>query len=234
MKSPPATTFAIGAGVDHVPKWQGSAKNENRGIPYIDINWRDQVEFSTVKGLIIDVLHGERWHGGLIGTMVWGRSRKDLGGLDVPTLQNTVQGGVYLEYAVTSEASLGVRWRHDLQNTRVSYGELYGELELPKIGHLEHDLHLSLEAMNGAGMRRFFGLSPEDAAHLGVASYTPGAGQSRTTLSYEGFLPTSEATGIAFSATLGRLSANAANSPLVQNFGSSRQKELMAAFVYHF
>lgn len=230
----PATTFAFGAGVDHLPKWQGSAKNENRGIPYIDINWRDQVEFSTVKGLIIDVLHGQRWHGGLIGTMVWGRSRKDLGSLDVPTLQNTVQGGLFLEYALAPEASLGVRWRHDLQDTGVAYGEVYGELELPKVGYLEHDLRLSLEAMNGRGMRRFFGLSAEDAARLGVASYTPGAGLSRTAVSYEGFLPTSKATGIAFSAIRGRLSSNAANSPLVRNFGSATQKEVVAAFVYHF
>jgi len=232
--TPPDTIFAFGAGIDHLPRWQGSAKSENRPIPYIDINWRDQVEFSTVKGLIIDLIHGEQWHGGIIGTLVWGRSIKDLAGLKVPTLRNTVQGGLYLEYALTPQATVGVRLRQDLQNTGVSYGELYGELELPKLGYLEHDLRLSLEGMNQTGMRRFFGLSAQDAARLGVSAYQPDAAMNKTSLTYEGFQPTSESTGIAFGATFGRLNSTAANSPLIRNFGSRTQKEVVVAFVYHF
>jgi outer membrane scaffolding protein for murein synthesis (MipA/OmpV family) len=228
------TTIALGGGVDRMPRWAGSAKSEIRPVPYIDINWRDQVEFSTVKGLIIDLLHGERWNGGLIGTMVWGRSTRELAGLQVPTLKNTVQGGVYLEYGLTPELTLGARLRHDIQNTRVSYGEIYAELALPKIGYLEHDIRLTLEAMNEVGMRRFFGLSVRDAARLGVAEYNPKAGVSKTLLTYEGFLPTSESTGIAYSANIGRLSKGASDSPLVRNFGSAVQKEFVAAFVYHF
>ncbi len=236
-KSEPArqeTTYAFGAGLDRLPRWMGSGRNEIRPVPYVDINWRDQVEFSTVKGLVIDLLYGKRWHGGLVGTMVWGRSSHDLAGLQVPTLQNTMQWGGYLEYGLTPELSLGVRLRHDIQNTRVAYGEVYAELALPKIGYLEHDIHFSQEAMNHAGMRRFFGLSAEDAARLGVNEYDPKAGASKTSLTYEGFLPTSESTGIAFSATVGRLNAGASDSPLVRNFGATVQKEIVAAFVYHF
>ena len=231
---PPETIVALGFGLDRLPKWQGSAKSEIRPIPYIDINWRDQIEFSTVKGLIVDLLHGERWHGGVIGTLVWGRTKKELAGLNVPTLRNTIQGGVYLEYAVTPQATLGVRLRQDIQNTGVSYGEIYGELELPKLGYLEHDLRLTVEGMNQKGMRRFFGLSAQDAARLGTSEYQPGTAVSKTSLTYEGFQPTSESTGIAFGATIGRLGSAAANSPLVRNYGSRTQKEVMAAFVYHF
>lgn len=224
----------MGAGVDYLSRWQGSAKNESRPIPYIDVNWRDQVEFSTVKGLIIDLLHGEQWHGGVVGTMVWGRSTKDLAGLKIPTLRNTVQGGLYLEYAPTEQTTLGVRLRHDLQNTGVSYGEIYGELELPKVGYLEHDVRLSVEGMNQAGMRRFFGLSAQDGARLGVSAYQPGAAMSKTSLTYEGFQPTSESTGIVFGASIGWLGSTPANSPLVKNFGSRKQTEVLAAFIYHF
>lgn len=232
--TPPGTIFALGVGIDHLPRWQGSAKTENRPLPYIDINWRDQVEFSTVKGLVIDLLNGEQWHGGIIGTLVWGRSTKDLAGLRVPTLRNTVQGGLYLEYSPTPQTTLGVRLRHDLQNTGVAYGEVYGEMELPKVGYLEHDLRISVEGMNQKGMRRFFGLSSRDAAQLGISAYQPNAAASKTSLTYEGFMPTSASTGIVFGATIGRLSTAAGNSPLVRNFGSRQQKEVVAAFVYHF
>jgi len=228
------TTIALGGGLDRMPRWAGSAKSEIRPVPYIDVSWRDQVEFSTVKGLIIDLLHGERWNGGLIGTMVWGRSTRELAGLQVPTLKNTIQGGVYLEYGLTPELTLGARLRHDIQNTGVFYGEIYTELTLPKVGYLEHDVRVGLEAMNESGMRRFFGLSSRDATRLGVSEYNPKAGASKTLLTYEGFLPTSESTGIAFSANIGRLSKSASDSPLVRNFGSAVQKEFVAAFVYHF
>lgn len=226
--------IALGAGLDKLPSWQGSRKTEVRRVPYIDINWQDRIELSTVKGLSIDLLHGEHWHGGLIGTMVWGRSGKDLDGLNVPTLINTLQGGVYLEYAVTPTLSLGVRLRHDLQNTGVFYAEAYTELELPKIGYLEHDIHVSLEAMNRAGMHRFFGLSAQDASKLGVSAYSPQAGLNKTSITYEGFHPLSESTGVVFGATLGRLNSEAANSPLVKRFGAAIQREFFGAFFYHF
>lgn len=231
---PAEIIVALGAGLDKLPRWQGSRKTEVRRVPYIDINWQDRIELSTVKGLSIDLLHGEKWHGGLIGTMVWGRSSKDLDGLAVPTLINTLQGGLYLEYAVTSALSLGVRLRHDIQNTGVSYAEAYAELELPKIGYLEHDIHISQEAMNRSGMRRFFGLSAQDATKLGVSAYSPRAGLHKTSITYEGFHPTSESTGIVFGATIGRLNSEAANSPLVKNFGAAMQREFFGAFLYHF
>ena len=228
------TTFAFGAGIDRVPRWAGSKKSEIRPIPYIDINWRDQVQFSSVKGLIIDLIHGERWHGGLTGTLVWGRSARELAGLQVPTLKNTAQGGAYLECSLTPKLALGARVRQDIQNTGVAYGEIYAELELPKISYLEHDVRITQEAMNREGMRRFFGITAQDAAHLEVNEYSPKAGVSKTTLTYEGFLPTSESTGIAFSANLSHLNAGASRSPLVRNFGSAFQKEFVAAFIYHF
>lgn len=231
---PAEITVALGAGLDKLPRWQGSRKTEVRRVPYIDINWQDRIELSTVKGLIIDLLHGDKWHGGLIGTMVWGRSAKDLDGLNVPTLINTLQGGLYLEYAVTPAFSLGVRLRHDIQNTGVSYAEAYAELELPKIGYLEHDIHISQEAMNRAGMHRFFGLSAQDATRLGVSAYAPQAGLNKTSITYEGFHPTSESTGIVFGATIGRLNSEAANSPLIKNFGASIQREFFGALLYHF
>ena len=228
--------YALGAGQYRLPRWIGARTNETIPIPFFDINWRDQVELSSADGLVVDLLHGERWHGGLVGTMVWGRSRKDLQALAgrLGTLKDTVQGGVYLEYALTPWFTLGGRWRHDIETTRGAYTDLYAELDLPDIGPIEHSLKLSGEAMNRKAMRRFFGVNEQEARALGIAGYAPGAGASRVFLSYDTFIPTSQHTGFAVSIGTARLVGNAANSSVVRSFGKTRQNDAMVAFAIQF
>lgn len=236
QKAAPATTFAFGLGGERLPRWLGAAGSKTWTVPYVNINWQDRIEFSTVDGLVADLLHGEHWHGGLVGTMMWGRSRNDLGRLAdrVPTRSNTLQGGVYLEYAFTKELSVGVRLRHDIQPTHAAYGDLYADLDLPSIGFVEHSLRVAGEAMNRSAMQRFFGVSPEDSVRLGTSAYQPNGGRSQVSVTYDAFVPTSQSTGVAFAASYGRLSQAAAASPLVRSFGSPHQRNLMGAFVYHF
>lgn len=228
--------YALGAGQYRLPRWIGARTNETIAIPFFDINWRDQVELSSADGLVVDLLHGERWHGGLVGTMVWGRSRRDLQGLAgrLGTLKDTVQGGVYLEYALTPWFTLGGRWRHDIETTRGAYTDLYAELDLPDIGPIEHSLKLSGEAMNRKAMRRFFGVNEQEARALGIAGYAPGAGASRVFLNYDTFIPTSQHTGFAISVGTARLVGNAANSSVVRSFGKTRQNDAMVAFAIQF
>lgn len=234
--APPAQdlTIGLGLGLDRLPRWMGSAARENRTVPYLHINWQDRFELSTVNGLILDAINGSSWHGGLVGTMIWGRSTSDLAKLPIPTLKNTFQGGAYLEYAWTRELTTGLRLRYDLNGTRGAYADLYAEIDLPAPEPFSHSLRLAAEAMNATAMGRFFGLSALTATGLGVAPYQPGGGLSRYALTYDGFIPTSEHTGIAFAATIGKLTGRAADSPLVRNFGSASQKDFMAAFVVHF
>jgi len=228
--------YALGAGQYRLPRWIGARTNETIAIPFFDINWRDQVELSSADGLVVDLLHGERWHGGLVGTMVWGRSRKDLQALAgrLGTLKDTVQGGVYLEYALTPWFTLGGRWRHDIETTRGAYTDLYAELDLPDIGPIEHSLKLSGEAMNRKAMRRYFGVNDQEARALGIPAYAPGGGSSRVFLSYDTFIPTSQHTGFAVSIGTARLVGNAANSSLIHSFGKTRQNDAMVAFAVQF
>lgn len=229
-------SYGLGAGFERYPRWFGAARNKTLPIPYLNINWQDRLMFSTVDGLTADLIHGERWHGGLVGTLVWGRSGQDLGNLAgrVPTRNNTVQAGAYLEYALTKELSLGWRVRHDIQGTGVAYSDIYADLDLPGIGPIEHSVKASVEGMNKSGMQRFFAVDAATAANLGTSTYLPGAGLSQYSVAYQAFVPTSEHTGFAIGASLGKLTRTASQSPLVRDFGSSYQKNLMAAFVVHY
>ncbi|MGE5493476.1 MAG: MipA/OmpV family protein [Actinomycetota bacterium] len=235
-KGEESTTFAFGAGGAQMPRWLGSNRKKSFSVPYININWKDRVEFSTTNGLIVDLIHNGPWHGGVVGTMMWGRSYGDLGSLStrVPTRTNTLQGGLYLEYAVTKELSVGTRLRHDIQGTGAAYADVYADMDLPSPGLIDHSVRVAAEAMNRSAMRRYFGVAPDTAAALGTSAYQPGAGASQVTVSYDLFVPTSQSTGVAFSAGYGRLARTPGDSPLVRDFGSVHQRNAMAAFLYHF
>ncbi|MDB5888084.1 MAG: hypothetical protein JWM03_956 [Rhodocyclales bacterium] len=230
------TVVAIGVGVERQPSWLGAATHKTHPVPYLDITWHDQVELSTTDGLSIDFLHGEHWHGGLVGTLMWGRSSQDLGVLAnrINTLHNTLQAGTYIEYAITKSLSAGLRWRHDIQGTGTAYGDVYTELGLPAPGSIEHSIKLDAQAMNGAAMRRFFGVSPETASALGTAPYRPNGGFNSLSATYQIFVPTSQHTGISFAIDWSRLRGAAAQSPLVRNFGSRNQRNVMLAAIMDF
>jgi outer membrane scaffolding protein for murein synthesis (MipA/OmpV family) len=235
-KAEETTTFAFGAGGAQMPRWLGSNRKKSFSVPYININWKDRVEFSTTNGLIVDLIHNGPWHGGVVGTMMWGRSYGDMGSLSarVPTRTNTVQGGLYLEYAVTKELSVGTRVRHDIQGTGAAYADVYADMDLPSPGLIDHSVRVTAEAMNRSAMRRYFGVASDTAAALGTSAYQPGAGASQVSVSYDLFVPTSQSTGVAFSAGYGRLARTPGDSPLVRDFGSVHQRNAMAAFLYHF
>lgn len=230
------TTFAIGLGVERQPSYLGAATHKTHPIPYLDINWHDQIEISTTDGLVIDLLNGEHWHGGVVGTLVWGRSAKDLGALAsrVNTLNNTEQGGGYLEYDFTKNISAGIRWRHDVQSTGAAYTDVYTEFELPTPGFIEHSVKLNAAAMNRSTMRRFFGVSADVASALGTSSYQPNGGFASITATYQLFVPTSKHSGVSFEIDWSRLHGAAAQSSLVRNFGSRNQRNIALAAIYSF
>jgi MipA family protein len=231
-----ATVLAFGAGVERMPKWLGATQSKNQAIPYFDINWQDRVELSSTDGLIIDLIHAKPWHGGLIGSMVWGRSDNDLGELAkaVPTLNNTIQGGAYVEYDFTKELTTGVRLSHDIQSTGAAYGDVYADLDLPGIWLVEHSLKFDMAFMNQSAMRRNFGLSSEAATALNVSAYSPSSGLESATLTYQAFVPTSRSTGFVLGAAWSSLAGRASESPLVRSYGSKIQRTYMAAFLVHF
>jgi outer membrane scaffolding protein for murein synthesis (MipA/OmpV family) len=230
-----APTYAFGAGAQRLPAWQGSKDRRNQGIPYVDIEIPGLGELSTSDGLTVDLIHGEHWHGGIYGSWLWGRTRDALGPLGgkVASLSPRFQGGGYLEYAFTKKFSVGSHVAHDT-NGAGAYAALYADYQLPDVWYIQHSVELKVEGMNGPAMRRFFGVTPSEADTLGTRAWRPGAGGESADIEYDAFIPTSQQTGIALAVTYGKLYGDAASSPLVSRFGSTRQVTETLAFVYHF
>lgn len=230
-----APTYAFGAGMQRMPTWQGSKDHRNQAVPYVDIDLPGVGELSTTDGLTIDLLGDDRWHGGIYGNWLWGRTHDDLGSLGgkVASLSPRFIGGGYLEYDIDKQLTVGTHVAHDLDGAG-SYWGVYADYQLPKVWYIEHSLEVLVEGMDGAAMRRFFGITPTEAGNLGTRPWHPGGGRQQASLGYDAFIPTSERTGFALGLTYGRLLGNAAASPLVRRFGSRNQFTQTLAFVYHY
>lgn len=227
---------AVGLGPQWRPDWLGSREGSMRIEPWFDIEWGDTVALSSDDGLTVDFLRGEHWHGGLAGGMQRGRSAKDLGELasKVHTLQNTLQGGVFLEYEWFRGLDAGLRLSHDIQGTGAAQAMAYVDVGVPGTENFEHGFRLSLDAMNASGMRRHFGVSQSEAAALGSSAWTPGAGVSRLALDYGARYQLSRKVAVGAVAEYARLIGKAGASPLVSEHGSVGQRYLQIFVAYSF
>jgi outer membrane protein len=227
-------TFAGGIGVAHLPSWAGAKTSRSQPIPYIDIEIPNRLSLSTEDGLQLDLIHGRALHGGIYGDYQWGRESDDLGVLrqKIAPLSPRLTLGGYLEWQLDKQIDAGADLSHDIDGAG-AYLKLYGEWDLPTVGLLQHSLQLSWQAMNGAAMRRFFGISPAQASNLQVQAWQPGGGSQLATLEYDLFMPTSKHTGFALAVVYGRLLGGAGSSPLVARFGSRTQWNESLAFIYH-
>lgn len=224
----------LGGGVERMPAWMGSSEHRDQAVPYIQADLPWHITLSTLDGLTVDLIHGQQWRGGLYGNYLWGRDRDEL---DVPlagvvdSLSPRLNGGGYLEYQATVQLNLGATLSHDTQGAG-AYLNVYADYDLPAVGYIEHSLQLQWQGMNGPAMRRFFGVTPEQAAKLGVTPWSPGAGSQQVSLEYDAYIPTSVHTGFALAVNYTRLLGDAADSPLVRSFGTPNQLTTTLAFVY--
>lgn len=226
----------LGAGVQRMPGWMGSSEHRNQPVPYIDAELPWHITLSTLDGLTVDFIHSDQWRGGLYGNYLWGREHSDLGpklGGIMDSLSPRINGGGYLEYQATKAFSVGGNLAHDTQGAG-AYLNLYADCDLPAIGYFNHSVQLQWQAMNGPAMRRFFGVTPEQAAKLDISPWSPGAGSQQISFEYDAYMPTSVHTGVALAINYARLLGNASGSPLVQRYGSANQLTTTLAFVYRY
>jgi outer membrane protein len=227
-------TFAGGIGVEHRPSWTGAATSRYQAVPFIDIEIPDRFSLSTQDGLQLDLIGGQILHGGLYGDYQWGRESDDLRALrgKIDPLSPRLTAGGYLQWQLGKPVDVGANLSHDTQGAG-AYFQLYAEWDLPPVWRLQQSVQLAWKSMNGAAMRRFFGVSPAQASVLQVRPWQPGAGSQLASLEYDLFVPTSKHTGFALAVVYGRLLGDARDSPLVMRFGSRSQWNESLAFVYH-
>ncbi len=225
----------LGGGFIHLPRWQGSRTHRDQAAPYVQVKLEDRLTLSTEDGATLDLIHAEHLHGGLYGNYQWGRSHEDLAKLagKVASLSPRLNAGGYVEYDFSEAQNIGATFAHDTLGAG-AYVNAYAFTSLPEIGRYEHGLQLQWQWMNGPAMRRFFGLTPGEAARLGVPAWQPGSGSQQIGLEYDGMIPLGRHLATVFSVSYARLLGNAADSPLVREFGTPDQFTYSVALVYRF
>ncbi|WP_329741040.1 MipA/OmpV family protein [Dyella sp. A6] len=227
--------YAVGGGVNIMPGWSGSKTQYASPVPYFDIEVPNVISLSSNSGLQVDLIRGKVLHGGIYGGYEWGREHDDMGYIagKVPTLSPRFDAGGYLEWQLTKNIDAGTSLSHDLDGA-TTYWKVYAEWDLPSVGYFEHSLQVELQTLNGAGMRRLYGINPSQAARLGTSTWQPGASPQQASLEYDVFLPTSRNTGVAMALRCSYLLGNAADSPLVRRYGTPWQPSATLAFIYHY
>ncbi|HEX7815758.1 MipA/OmpV family protein [Dyella sp.] len=232
----PDLTNYIGAGVIRMPGWLGSNNHRDQWAPFVQVTVDKVITLSTSDGLTVDFIHHDGWQGGLYGNYMWGRSHDDLGARlagKIDSLSPRLNGGGYIEYHPNEAMNFGATLSHDTQGAG-AYFNLYLDSGLPPIWGIEHSVQIQWQAMNQAAMRRFFGVTYDQAALLGTQAWRPGAGGQQIELEYDAMVPVTRRTGILFALDYARLLGDAADSPLVRHFGSANQISTSLGLVYRF
>lgn len=230
-----ASVFAFGAGVQRFPAYAGASSQRNEAVPYVNIEYQG-FDLSTLDGLQWDFIRNPGLSGGIYGNYRWGRDTGDLprslqGRLN--PLSPRLHVGGFLEWQINKPLDVGANLSHDTDGAG-AYLNVYTDYTLPNIWYLQHSVTINVEALNGAGMRRYYGISPREASRLDIQPWHPGAGGENASLEYDLFVPTSLHTGVALAVNYARLYGGAGNSPLVTQFGSRSQWTESMAFLYHF
>ena len=234
--APASDTFTNygGIGVARMPAWQGSDNHRNQWVPMLQVTVDKVITLSTSDGLTVDFIHHDGWEGGFYGNYMWGRTSDDLGTRlrgRVDPLSPRLNAGGYLEYHPNEVVNFGATLSHDTDGAG-AYLNVYVDSGLPPVFGIEQSLQLQWQAMNGAAMRRFFGVTPAQAGALDTRSWRPNAGSQQIELEYDALIPLGKRLAILASLDYARLLGNASDSPLVQHFGSANQWTTTLGVVY--
>ena len=232
--------IVMGAGLAHLPDYEGSDDYERRGAPLIDIEYRDFV-FLRQSSLGISVLKfkdvqsNRALHAGPL--LHLGRDRDEN---DNPALRGLGDLDISVEAGVFTNLTLG-SWQfrltlfRDISHTHdglVAQGSV--GWSFPMTPRLRASIGTSATWTDGSYMQTYFGITPGQAAASGLRPYQAGSGGKDITSSVRLEYALSNHWLLAGGFSFKRLLSDAANSPLVADVGSASQITAAAFIAYRF
>ncbi|TVP47540.1 MAG: MipA/OmpV family protein [Halomonas sp.] len=213
---------SIGAGVAYAPDYLGSDDYDTRLLPSLQLSYGDTLSISPRSGIEWHAIRNGSWTVSPFIGYTFGRNNKG----DISAFEK-VDGG----------ATLGVRvgyaqraWYHSIAASTPITGDMDGtEFEVASAWRapLSERLFLSVSPSVHYGNEKWteslFGVSAHDSERSGIATYDPGGGYWRLGLSSSltyALTPEWSATGFVGASYL---TANASDSPIVEDLGSEWQ-----------
>jgi outer membrane protein len=235
---PKTWDVTLGVAAVMFPKYEGSDGFAYWPLPYIDVKWKDTVFLNTFEGLGWNAWKTRNFRVGPIVTYV-------LPGEKLDGADNTdfgIYGGLFAEFAFDY-------WKFDAKLLQSLMGSSEGQkIELGMGAGLKLERTVSLFTRLSTTwaseneMKTYFGLSDREASDVTkeqkasprVLTYAPGAGMKDVALSLNVGWDVSGRWKVIGEGKYARLLGDAADSPLVDRFGSANQFTLWTGVAYKF
>jgi MipA family protein len=165
----------LGAGAGVGPKYEGGRKMQFGALPLVDVTWRDRV---FLHGLSVGAyaINTERFK--LAASVGYGGGRKEKDGprlAGMGKVKSAIQPSIMASYTIEPLTVSAVVTR-DLGGARGTTATLGAELEVPVTERLSLTGGLSATWADGNHMKRYFGVSAEQATTSRNAQYRASSG----------------------------------------------------------
>ncbi len=149
------------------------------------------------------------------------RKRQKVGGLDAVGF--TIELGGFAHYSISPNFRLSVDVRQGINGHKGMVGMIGADYVMRDGDRWLFSIGPRLTASNGRYARAYFGVSPREAAATGIAAYDPGSGAISVGATASTHRQIDRRWGLFGYAKYDRMIGDAANSPVVQRFGSRDQ-----------
>ncbi|MCC7167781.1 MAG: MipA/OmpV family protein [Rhodospirillales bacterium] len=235
---PKTWDVTLGLAAIMFPKYEGADAVTVWPLPYIDVKWKDTIFLNTFEGLGWNAWKTRNFRVGpvvtyvLPGDKISGANDTDFG----------IYGGLFAEFAFDY-------WKFDAKILQSLMGSSEGQkAEIGMGAGIKLERKVSLFARLSTSwaseneMKTYFGLSDREASDVTqfqnakpkVLTYAPGAGMKDVALSLNVGWDVSERWKILGEGKYAYLLGDAADSPLVDRFGSANQFTLWTGVAYKF
>jgi outer membrane scaffolding protein for murein synthesis (MipA/OmpV family) len=226
----------VGGGGLYTPDYEGSDDYRFRALPYFRVQYQDWATLSVPEGLKLAAINdGGFKAGGILGYRFDRDSGDNIALRGLGDVDGAVELGAFAEYkfdaiklslegrqGVSGDdtgliATLGLRYETRIAGAIVSVG--------PKVSWVDDDY-----------AQTYFGITPAQsvASFLGYAPYAAGNGIKDYGVGLTAVVPLGDAWSLTAIASVGRLTGDAADSPIVAAEGSETQVTLGLFAGYRF
>lgn len=226
--APAKWSYALGAGTEVVPRYDGAARHDTNFFPLADVRYRDLAFASVSEGIGVNLLRRHDARAGLALNWDFGRAARDARGID--RLPSGPVADLFGEQLVRS-----VVLRADLRHSPIHGTGLeaefgaYAPLPFGKSFYLF--LGPSLSFVDGPSARRQFAVSTGDAARSGYRAFDTHAGLKAVNFGGNAVWLIDEHWLVEVLGAYARLFGSAAHSPLT---GARENFSAGLALVYAF
>lgn len=215
IEAPPkAATLALGASVWSLPKYPGAKKDDTVLLPALDWQLPNGMFVSTDTGVGWNLSRSKDVQAGVRLWPQFGRSRKDVPGLDPIGLRIQPQAFANVQIGEVLLLQSGVLYGagRDKDGVQVELGATSG---IP-IGDSLIGIGLATTWANKAFRNSYFGVSAAESSASGLRAFSLGAGMLDTSLTISAEVKFGPLWRLSGQAVLARLSSSVSASPVVQ------------------